>query len=84
MPPHFLDLTWSSYLWTVFSFAAIAIPAYEMDALAAFTYLSDNIPDWMTRVIGLAAHTIAKHSEYIAQHPNNKTIDYFPELFNSL
>ena len=40
------------------------MPAGPMDALGAFTYLANNIPDWITQVIDLAAHTAATHAEY--------------------
>ena len=40
------------------------MPAGPMDALGAFTYSADNVPDWITQVINLAAHTAAKHAEY--------------------
>ena len=40
------------------------MPAGPMDALGAFTYLTDNVPDWISRVTDLAAHTAAKHAEY--------------------
>ena len=35
-----------------------------MDALEAFNYLTDNVPEWITQVTNLAAHTAAKHAEY--------------------
>lgn len=36
-----------------------------MDALGAFSYLQSNLPAWITRVSELAAHTSAKHAEYL-------------------
>lgn len=49
------------------------MPAGPMDALGAFTYLSDNLPDWITRVTDLAAHTAAKHAEYSEAYKNHAT-----------
>lgn len=49
------------------------MPAGSMDALGAFTYLSDNIPDWITRVTDLAAHTAAKHAEYTEAYKKHAT-----------
>ncbi|KAL4887650.1 hypothetical protein BJY04DRAFT_176363 [Aspergillus karnatakaensis] len=40
------------------------MPAVQMDALAAFSYLSDNLPTWMTRLSDLSAHTTAKNAEF--------------------
>ncbi|KAA8652440.1 hypothetical protein EYZ11_012945 [Aspergillus tanneri] len=40
------------------------MPAGSMDALGAFSYLSDNLPEWITQLSNLAAHTAAKHAEY--------------------
>lgn len=37
-----------------------------MDALGAFTYLTDNLPTWITRVSDLAKHIATKHAEYSA------------------
>ncbi|KAL4821417.1 hypothetical protein BDW67DRAFT_49074 [Aspergillus spinulosporus] len=36
----------------------------QMDALGAFTYLSDNLPTWISRLTDLAAHTTAKNAEF--------------------
>ncbi|KAL5338602.1 hypothetical protein BJX70DRAFT_366262 [Aspergillus crustosus] len=36
----------------------------QMDALAAFAYLSDNLPTWMTRLSDLNAHTTAKNAKF--------------------
>ncbi|PWY93912.1 hypothetical protein BO94DRAFT_458480 [Aspergillus sclerotioniger CBS 115572] len=36
----------------------------QIDALAAFTYLSDNIPAWLGRLSELSTHTTAKNAEY--------------------
>lgn len=49
------------------------MPAGPMDALGAFTYLSDNLPDWITRVTELAAHTAAKHAEYTEAYKKHAT-----------
>ncbi|PYI11914.1 hypothetical protein BO78DRAFT_392599 [Aspergillus sclerotiicarbonarius CBS 121057] len=40
------------------------MPAGLMDALGAFTYLSENIPSWISRLSELSTHTAAKHAEY--------------------
>ncbi|KAL4872540.1 hypothetical protein BDV12DRAFT_161752 [Aspergillus spectabilis] len=40
------------------------MPAAQMDALAAFAYLSDNLPTWITRLSDLSAHTTAKNAEF--------------------
>lgn len=37
-----------------------------MDAVGAFSYLADNIPEWIDRLSDLAVHTAAKHAEYSA------------------
>lgn len=36
----------------------------QMDALGAFTHLTENIPSWIDRLAELSAHTAAKHAEY--------------------
>ncbi|RAH65449.1 uncharacterized protein BO66DRAFT_395406 [Aspergillus aculeatinus CBS 121060] len=36
----------------------------QMDALGAFSYLSDNAPTWIGQLSDLANHTAAKHAEY--------------------
>ncbi|CAL5870565.1 uncharacterized protein PFLUO_LOCUS4804 [Penicillium psychrofluorescens] len=46
------------------------------DALGAFTYLTDNLPAWVTRVAELASHTSAKHAEFAEtyrRHTSGKT-----------
>ena len=40
------------------------MPAGSMDALGAFSYLTDNTPAWIDRVTDLVAYTTAKHAEY--------------------
>ncbi|KAE8146519.1 hypothetical protein BDV25DRAFT_162294 [Aspergillus avenaceus] len=40
------------------------MPAGSMDALGAFSHLSDNLPTWINRLSDLAAHTAAKNAEY--------------------
>ncbi|RAK96076.1 uncharacterized protein BO80DRAFT_429449 [Aspergillus ibericus CBS 121593] len=35
-----------------------------MNALGAFTHLSENIPSWISRLAELSTHTAAKHAEY--------------------
>ncbi|PYI20522.1 hypothetical protein BO86DRAFT_389729 [Aspergillus japonicus CBS 114.51] len=36
----------------------------QMDALGAFSYLSNNAPTWIGQLSDLANHTAAKHAEY--------------------
>ncbi|KAL4949293.1 hypothetical protein BDW69DRAFT_174775 [Aspergillus filifer] len=36
----------------------------QMDALGAFSFLSDNLPTWSTQLSDLTAHTAAKHAEF--------------------
>ncbi|KAL4784210.1 hypothetical protein BJX76DRAFT_327985 [Aspergillus varians] len=40
------------------------MPTAQMDALGAFSYLSGNLPVWITRLSDLTAHTTAKHAEF--------------------
>ncbi|KAL2846413.1 hypothetical protein BJY01DRAFT_174740 [Aspergillus pseudoustus] len=40
------------------------MPAGQMDALGAFSYLADNLPTWMTKLSDVTAHTAAKHAEF--------------------
>ena len=40
------------------------MPTGPMDALGAFSYLTDNTPAWIDRVTDLLAYTTAKHAEY--------------------
>ncbi|OJD16280.1 hypothetical protein AJ78_03531 [Emergomyces pasteurianus Ep9510] len=40
----------------------------SVDALQCFTFISDNVPSWVTRVTDLAAHTKAKHAEFTAEY----------------
>ncbi|KAL4734089.1 hypothetical protein BDV11DRAFT_66437 [Aspergillus similis] len=40
------------------------MPTAQMDALGAFTYLSDNLPTWISRLADLTAHTAAKNAEF--------------------
>ncbi|KAH8425516.1 uncharacterized protein LDX57_003267 [Aspergillus melleus] len=40
------------------------MPAGPMDALGAFSHLSENLPQWITRLSELATYTAAKHAEY--------------------
>lgn len=49
------------------------MPAGPMDALGAFSYLSDNLPTWITRVTDLAAHTAAKNAEYAEAYKKHAT-----------
>ncbi|EAW12964.1 uncharacterized protein ACLA_014010 [Aspergillus clavatus NRRL 1] len=45
-----------------------------MDALGAFSYMSDNLPSWIGRVSELAAHTAAKHREYTEAYKKYATV----------
>lgn len=38
--------------------------AAPVDALTSFTYLSDNIPDWLTKLDALAAQVTEQHSRF--------------------
>ncbi|KAE8337274.1 hypothetical protein BDV24DRAFT_103328 [Aspergillus arachidicola] len=40
------------------------MPAAAMDALGAFSHLTENLPTWINRMSDLATHTAAKHAEY--------------------
>jgi hypothetical protein len=44
-----------------------------MDALGAFTYLTDNLPAWVTRVAELADHASAKHAEFAETYRRHTT-----------
>lgn len=46
------------------------MPAGPMDALGTFTYLTDNVPDWISRIADLTSHTTAKHAEYTEAYKN--------------
>ncbi|KAL5355982.1 hypothetical protein BJX96DRAFT_171179 [Aspergillus floccosus] len=43
------------------------MPVQQMDALGAFTHLSDNIPQWISRLSELSAYTTARHAEYVEE-----------------
>lgn len=45
-----------------------------MEALAAFSYLDENVPTWNTRVAELQAHTAAKRQEYIEDFKKHGTV----------
>ncbi|KAL2803426.1 hypothetical protein BJX63DRAFT_412026 [Aspergillus granulosus] len=40
------------------------MPAGQMDALGAFSYLADHLPTWMTKLSDITTHTAAKHAEF--------------------
>ncbi|KAL3473061.1 hypothetical protein BJX99DRAFT_234392 [Aspergillus californicus] len=40
------------------------MPPVQMDALGAFAFLSESLPEWITRLADLTAHTTAKHAEF--------------------
>ncbi|PYH49775.1 uncharacterized protein BP01DRAFT_352323 [Aspergillus saccharolyticus JOP 1030-1] len=46
----------------------------QMDALGAFSYLSDNAPTWIDRLSELAAHTAAKHAEFANAHKRHAVL----------
>ncbi|KAJ5832774.1 hypothetical protein N7474_001085 [Penicillium riverlandense] len=47
--------------------------APPMDALGAFTYLTNNLPAWVARVAELADHTSAKHAEFAETYRRHTT-----------
>lgn len=46
----------------------------SMDALGAFSHLQSNLPAWITRVSELAAHTSAKHAEYLEAYRRHASL----------
>ncbi|KAL4919859.1 hypothetical protein BDW62DRAFT_35046 [Aspergillus aurantiobrunneus] len=40
------------------------MPIAQMDALGAFSHLSDNLPTWISRLADLTTHTATKHAEF--------------------
>ena len=42
--------------------------ARTVDALQCFTFLTDNVPAWITRATDLASHSAAKHAEFSADY----------------
>ena len=44
------------------------MPPTTVDALTSFTYLTDNLPKWMTRIDGLSNHVSQKHAEYVQEY----------------
>ena len=50
------------------------MPAGPMDALGAFSYMSDNLPTWITHITDLAAYTAAKNAEYAEAYKKHATI----------
>ncbi|EEQ89000.2 uncharacterized protein BDCG_04120 [Blastomyces dermatitidis ER-3] len=40
----------------------------SVDALQCFTFISENVPVWVTRITDLAVHTKAKHAEFTAEY----------------
>ncbi|KAI9375807.1 hypothetical protein BJX61DRAFT_79602 [Aspergillus egyptiacus] len=54
------------------------MPPAQMDALGAFTYLSDNLPNWMTQLSALTAHTTAKHAEFAEAFRKHSTAPLKP------
>lgn len=49
------------------------MPAGSMDALGAFSYMTDNVPVWINCVTDLAVHTAAKHAEYTEAYKKHAT-----------
>src|SRR5436190_14733759 len=41
---------------------------HTVDSLQCFTYLTDNVPSWITKLSDLAAHTTAKRAEFTAEY----------------
>jgi hypothetical protein len=39
-----------------------------MDALQCFTFMSENVPSWITRISDLAEHTAKKHTEFSEEY----------------
>ncbi|PYH97129.1 hypothetical protein BO71DRAFT_396393 [Aspergillus ellipticus CBS 707.79] len=50
------------------------MPAVQMDALGAFTHLSENLPNWISRLSELSSHTTAKHAEYAQAYKRHTTV----------
>ncbi|KAL4931649.1 uncharacterized protein BDV17DRAFT_241016 [Aspergillus undulatus] len=50
----------------------------QMDALGAFTYLSDNIPTWMTQLSDLSTHCATKHAEFAEAFKKHSAIPSKP------
>ncbi|KAL2830883.1 hypothetical protein BDW59DRAFT_140922, partial [Aspergillus cavernicola] len=60
------------------------MPLAQMDALGAFAFLSDNLPDWMTRLSDLTTHTRVKHAEFAEAFKKHSTAPLKPrKLRNS-
>lgn len=45
-----------------------------MDALGAFSYLSDNVPSWNTQLSDIRSHTVTKRQEYIEDFKKHGTV----------
>ncbi|RDH27561.1 hypothetical protein BDQ94DRAFT_112504 [Aspergillus welwitschiae] len=46
----------------------------QMDALGAFTHLTENIPSWIDGLAELSAYTAAKHAEYAEAYRRHVTV----------
>ena len=42
--------------------------APQIDAVASFTYLTDNIPSWLEQLAALTKRTTEKHAEFVAEY----------------
>lgn len=54
------------------------MPPAQMDALGAFSYLSDNLPTWISHLSELTAHTAAKHTEFADAFKKHSTAPLKP------
>ena len=52
--------------------------ARTVDALQCFTFLTDNVPSWITRVTDLASHAAAKHAEFTAEYAKLSAVEKKP------
>lgn len=54
------------------------MPPAQMDALGAFSYLSDSLPTWISQLSELTAHTSAKHAEFADAFKKHSTAPLKP------
>ncbi|PWY75419.1 hypothetical protein BO70DRAFT_363990 [Aspergillus heteromorphus CBS 117.55] len=50
------------------------MPAVQMDALGAFTYLTENTPTWISQISELSAHTASKRAEYAQAYKQHTAV----------
>ncbi|KAL4934776.1 hypothetical protein BDV06DRAFT_208287 [Aspergillus oleicola] len=50
----------------------------QMDALGAFSFLSDNLPTWTTQLSDLTTHTAAKHAEFAEAYKKHSAVSTKP------